>query len=668
MMRPAVPLTPSRHRATLAAIAVCLGAPALATAATPAPGDRPMGRVFDWSHELNQEELPNWDPKKPPPIPEARWYRIIDGILETAGRSGLWFSGFSALPHDIALHPKEPKAWRNPANFMRQYRRTGLSWDLNVEAWAAKNALCFLPRIPKGCTRTAAVSNPRAKAPQRRASLIDPAYRQAALAEIRRLVPQYADKPYVFSYTGSDEPFAALPRGKALSSPFARALARDIRRDYGWELPRPTGKPSADGKDELRWLAYSRLVSDRFFDMKKEQAELIRRLDRDARITPNDYGFIDGFLPWDYTRLAEFADIVEADPYVSYPERDTPGRGRYNGGFTAKLLSDLTGKQVRIIVQAFTYAGYTPTVRDLESWSAQALRAGATHLAFYANGNPRFTKPTFYAGMLSIARRLRGTRLPAPPTDRSQVIVYSTASEGQAQPERNGDARYRTRSPGLYTTYALLGELARGSFVFDADTRIAREPARLAGVRTVWLPRGKTLDRPFAERLQAWVQGGGTLVVTDPEAFTRAPDGSSLAPVREALIGARLGRVKTGSILLADPNAFGAGLPVDTLTLPIDSEGPRRAFASLPTGARVVARFLDDAPAAIVRTVGRGRVIAFSSDLMAPQALDQPLDLVTLVAAIHRSGGGTLGHPAWRYQVPGGPRRPPAPWKGSYDP
>src|SRR5207248_11458614 len=114
--------------------------------------------------------------------PPPRWFRIIDGILRTAGRNGLWFSGFGALPFDVPLNPKEPKQWRNPANFMRQYRRTGLSWDVNLEARAAKVALA---------RKMAVVSNPSADAPTRRLSLIDPGYRKAALREIRRLVPFY---------------------------------------------------------------------------------------------------------------------------------------------------------------------------------------------------------------------------------------------------------------------------------------------------------------------------------------------------------------------------------------------------------------------------------------------------------------------------------------------
>jgi glycosyl hydrolase family 42 (putative beta-galactosidase) len=636
-----------------ALLAAALAAPT--AAGDPAAPERPAGHVFDWSHELNQEELPNWDPRRPPIAP-ARWYRIVDGILRTAGESGLWFSGFGALPFDIPLHPHEPKAWRTPAGFLDQYRRTGLRWDLNLEARAAKNALRL---------RWATVLNRDAIAPTRRLSLLDPGYRRAALAEIRRLVPRYRGRPYVYALTGSDEPIAVLPRGRARRSAFARRLERDLRARFGRPLPDPLARPTTAVAARLSWLAYSRYASDRFFAMKEEQAALIRRLDPGALVSPNDYGFIDGFLPWDYTRLASFADLVEADPYVSYAERARPGRGRYNPGFAAKLLSDLTGRRVRIVIQAFPYARYRPGPRDLGVWAAQALRAGATDISFFGLGNPRFTDRPLYARMLQIARGLRGTTLPPAPVDPATLVVYATASEGQAQPERAGDARYRASGDALYTTYALLGELARGAFSFDADSRLVAEPDRLARARTVWLPRAEVLDRPFAEALVRWVSAGGTLVVSDPNAFARTPDGSPLSDVRDALIGAPLGRPRTGDVLLAAPGTLAAGLPADLLTIPIEAR-VRRAFAAIPPGAVVVARFIDDAPAALLRPVGAGRVLAFASDPMDPAVLDSPLDLVRLVADVQRSQGAALGNPAWSYSIPGIPTGPP--WEGAYEP
>lgn len=646
----------ARHPTALAAAVALMIAPGLAAGQA---ADRPAGSVSTWSHELNQNELPGWDPDDAPLIAPRRWFRTVAGTLRTSGANGLWFSGVSALPFPpLPLHPREPVGWRTPARFAAEYRRTGLRWDVAVEVWAARNALR---------RKTAVVADPTTEAYTRRLSLLDPGYRREALREIRRIVPTVRNRPYVNFYTGSDEPVTVIPRGRARSSAFGRALARDFRRSTGFALPDPAARPTRAVREQLRWLAWTRYSGRRFFAMKAEQAALIRRLDADAVISPNDFGFIDGFIPWDYGGLAPFADVVEADPYVSYAERDRRGRGRYNPGFTAKLLSDITDRRVRIVVQAFPYSGYTPRGADLWTWAAQALRAGATDLSFFASDNPRFTDRALYRSMLDVARNLRGTRLPAPPVDDAQVVLYATASEGQAQPHRRGGVRYRTTGDELYTTHALLGELAHGAYRFATDTSISGSATALDGVRTLWLPRAETLDRASADRIAAWVQAGGTLVVTDPDAFTRTPSGASLAPVRDLLVGAPLGPVRTGTMLEVDPGALGAGVPDDLLSVPVD--GPRpRAFAAVPAGAGVVARFIDGAPAAILRPVGAGRVLAFAADVMAPSALDDPSDLARLVRDIHVWAGGAVGHPAWTYRIPGDPAPARLPWQTAVAP
>ena len=623
-----------------------------------AAAERPMGHVFSWGHELNQNELPRWDPARAPVVPPRRWYRTIDGVLHRSGRNGLWFSGASALPFRVPLHPKEPKAWRNHANFTRLHTRTGLRWDVHLEIWAARIAL----------RRGAVVVDPTTSrtAYTRRLSLLDPVYRRTALREIRRLVPAYRGRPYVHAYTGSDEPIIALPRGRAaLRSGYARRMRAQVRRRFGRNPPNIRARPTRAVREQLRWLAYSRWSGEEFFDMKAQQARLIRRLDPAAVIVPNDYGFIDGFIPWDYTRLAEFADIVEADPYVSFAERQTPGRGRYNPGFGAKLLSDLSGKDVRIIVQAFPYARYTPRPRDLYPWTAQALRAGATHISFFGSDNPRVVAPKRYGAMLDIASKLRGATLPERPADPERLVLYATASEGQGQPWRSGNKRMRAAGDEIYTAHALLGEMGRGAFSFDSDARLLRAPERLSRAKAIWLPRAETLDRAFAERLLAWVRSGGTLIVTDPEAFTRAPNGRSLSDIRASLIGAGLGGPRSGRTLIAEGGALGPGAPGDLYELPVHADRAR-AFSSVPAGAQVVARFVDDAPAALLRTVGAGRVLAFSSDVMRPEMLDEPLDLVDFTRAIHAWSGGRLDHPAWSWTIPGAPLSAGLPWKGAW--
>lgn len=639
-------------------ISLALAAGLVAVGAPAALADRPAGKAFSWSHELNQNELPGWkEGQKRPLIPAPRWYRTVNSTLARAGAAGLGFTGPSALPFPpLPLAPAEPTGWRNNANFRRQYRRTGLQWDVSYEVWAARNAL-----------EKVRPTNPRTEAHTRRLSLLHPAYRREALREIRRLAPRFRGRPYVFAYAGSDEPIVFLPSGRrAVRSSYAKALNREMRRRYGVAPPRWNAPRTRALSERLKWVAYSDYVSDRFFALKREQTRLIKRLDPGARVSPNDYAFIDGFMPWDYTRLADFADMVDVDPYVSFAENVTPGRGRYNPGFAAKLMSDLTGARVRTVLQAFDYAGYEPQAGDLWTWAAQALRAGATDLSFFASDNPRFTRKGFYRAQLAVSRALRGARLPDRPVDPETLVVYSTTSEGQAQPHKNGGTRYKTAGDELYATYSLLGELGGGAFSFDSDTRLLRDAARLARARTIWLPRGEILEPQLAERLRDWVRGGGTLIVTDPSAFSVAPDGSSLEAVRSELIGAQLAEARPSRVAEVEAGAIAPGVPSDDMAVPL--EGTRHAFVGVPGDARVVARYIDGAPAGILRSVGSGRVLAFSGQLMRPEALDVPMDLVDLTREIHAWSGGITDHPAWSYRLPGDPEPTRLPWADGYVP
>ena len=272
--------------------------------------------------------------------------------------------------------------------------------------------------------------------------------------------------------------------------------------------------------------------------------------------------------------------------------------------------------------------------------------------------------------MLDVARSVRGARLPAPPTDPAQLVLYATASEGQAQPDRLGDVRYRTSGDALYTTYSLLGELEHASFSFDSDTRLAREPARLAAARTLWMPRGSVLDAAFAQRVVDWVRAGGTLIVTDPDAFTtharrRAPPRWRAArrPHRRAAGPAPRGQHPGGAA--GRSGGRGAGRPAqhpDRLARPAGlrlGAGRRDAWSPASSTAR---------PAAILRRVGAGRVLAFSADPMAPSVLDGPMDLARFVGDLHEWAGGSLGNPAWTYRIPGDPDPGHLPWPDAIEP
>ncbi len=616
--------------------------------------DRPAGNTFTWGHDLRIKLVPGWSEKRNP-YTAAQWTRVMNRVLDTAGANGMWYSGGAGLPFDLPLHPTEPiRGWFNPANFMRLHNAHGMRWDVNLDLRVAQ-----LGRDRKWHTAW----NIKNRIPARRWLMVSPGWDRAAKAEIRRLVPRYRNLPYRNYYNGVDEPMIFPPAGPAERSAYARQMTATIRRTYGQPPPKSSAPETENPREGLKWVAFSRWASDRFFTVRKGQVDLIRRLDPTAVVSPNDYAFIDGFMPWDYTRLGEFADVVELDPYVSYDEAKNPGRGRYNPGFGSKFMHDLTGKRVRTIVQAFPYQGYRVQPADLWTWTSQALRAGATDITLYSETNPRITDRKLYAEMMRVANAMKGARVPDMPVDPRTVIVYNTASEGQGRTNEPFAVRNRTRADAMYTTYSALGELAGSAFVFDSDTRLQTDPARLARATTVYLPRADIIDRKMADDLVAWVRAGGTLIVTDPHAFTWTPQGQPMPDVRAALIGSDIAPA-TGPITIG-AGAFGGGGP----TRPVNvAMSPGGKFATPPADATVLGVTRFGSPAVISRSVGAGRVIAFAGQIMYPKALDKPSGLVEVAAGIQRMQGAPLGLSVWRWELPGTIEPGRRPWRTAVTP
>lgn len=642
-------MMPAMRRPLRTALALMV---ALPTGAVAADADRPAGATFTWGHELRQAKLPNFKKNKPVPYGRTAWANIVNQLLSVAGQNGLWYSGSVALPFDLPLPAYEPRwSWFTRANYDRLHRATGIRFDVHLEL--------RLAQLAKD-RNWHQLWNTRNEIPARKYLMISPGWHRAALAEINRLVPKYRDLPYTAYYTGTDEPMIFPAAGPAEKTAFAKKLAATITATQGVAPPSSRTGPTTNPVEGLRWVAFHRYTGARFFNLRRQQVARIRQLDPNAVVSPNDYAFIDGFIPWDYTQVADYSDIVEVDPYVSYDEQKNPGRGRYNPGFATKLMADLTGKRVRTIVQAFKYGGYQPVPADVWTWTAQALRAGATDISLYAMDNPRFTNQPVYDAMLGISSSMRTARLPLPANDPATVLVYNTASEAQSQPNRSFAVRPRTRADQLYTAYAGLAELAGSSFVFDVDTRLAADPVRLARARTVWLPRAEVVDQALADALVRWVQGGGTLVVTDPDAFTRTPRNASLAATRDALIGAGVAPAGGGRVTIP---VGGLGTS-QTQAVDVAVTGAGQ-FTGVPAGAAIIGTNADGTPAVVSRTVGAGRVIAFASDPMFPATLDAPSGLSDLVRAIQRERGAPLDLAVWKYTLPGTPDPARPAWSGA---
>ncbi len=595
-------------------------------------------RVTMWAHALERSSVP--EPLRGE-LTDADWERETRLTFQQMGENHL---GAMLLPWGLMGEDRAEHFWRTDAFLLDVHKKHGLLFDAAAEssgvtARAAKLGAEVLNPAEAGSGARPVVSP------------VDPAYVRACREELQRLSEVLAEKPYVRAVVGQDEPSVpVLPGLRAEAGPLMRQADEQVRVEFGagrYGMPAPADPQwQAAAQDQpLTWIAFNRWMADRYAAAAGEKHALARQLNSNWVYVPCDYWLMSGLTPFDYSRLAKYADMVQGDPYASSAER-TVGRGMYNHGFGAKLLADLSRggegsdpKPVEIIVQAFDYAGYEMTPEDLLEWSSQALRCGATSLNFYASDDPRFTDGPRWQMMLHIAKTVSEMPALQRPAKARAAILYCTAAHAAQGPSCSADE--------VYAAYALLGEKLGCWFDIVDDLQLRRGLRKLSDYKVIYLPLAAYADRELAESLAEWVEAGGTLVCGDPLAFSRAPDGSDLSDVRESLFGAKVGDpVEQGTVMVGDTR-----LTVHPRRTATNPEFTARAI-EVASGVEVLGRYPNREPAITRRKLGEGAAIYFAANPFTPASVLGDAPWAKVLEGFQKAAGEPLGLPIWRFRLP----------------
>lgn len=594
--------------------------------------DEPGGyRVVAWSHNLNRKNLPASLLDK---YPADKWDDTVTEMFREAGAVGL---GYYSLP-----------GYGDRADDL--YRRFGVTFDVacewsNVTADAIKAGAEVLNPIAVSTTSAKSVC-----------SLIDPIYTSTAAEVLKRNAERFKGQPFVFVYVGDDEPSIRMPDGPISGwGPFGKQCAEEVKRDYGFgryaiPAPQDPGYLSDDKNRPFRWIAFNRWMADKWASARKTLYDTLKSVDPDVRYNPCDYWFMTGFTPFDFAAMAKCSDLVECDPYASSAER-IPGRGLYNHSFGPKLLSDLTGKPVRSIVQAFDYAGYEMTPKDLREWVSQSLRGGASHISYYQMDNPRFNDHDRWAMMLHLSKVVTTMNAIERPIDAEVAILYSSDShraEGAS-----------TKANEVYTAHSILGERVGSWFDFVDDESLIRGQKSLSKYRAVYIPLGTYQRESVVRRIEAFVRGGGTVICGDPSVFSWDIDGRDLSKSRERIFGVRTIRaVDRVSMVLRNDGGI-PGMKVGE-TLPVYRPVGRDGWTedngwlveiSRP-GVEVLATFADGSPAITMTRYGKGRAIYFAANPFVPECLIGDGRWDAFFRALQEHLGAKTDRPIWRFKLP----------------
>ncbi|MDP2983792.1 MAG: hypothetical protein Q8O92_10740 [Candidatus Latescibacter sp.] len=594
-----------------------------------------------------------------------------------------WFHGFylNGMPKEVQ-QKYTPEMWaREQAHYLTEAGEAGMdgpfaTWSLRVVGEQGADSLfqkygMMWPYM----AHSSAVSN---DARDKGAAFVgtdkmvgcwDPTYIDAASVYTERWLGLYGKSRWFSVLNGRDEPlnYACTIRNPAVVGMVNAALKKqygvsielspgDMKVDWSkWPTdPHILNKPPRDVA--LLRIAMWRWLNQQLYPAAKHEHEIMRRLApgkvhqaynrnainiRDVIDQPvrHSIDFIDQSVIYDVT------DIFSADPYpTTNLNRDGKARALYHVGFVSKMVTDLAaGKPVKMILQAFKYAGITPTRDDLREWASQAAKAGATHLEWYSMGNSRFAWPEIYTESLRLARLWKDLPALDIPKSKDLAVIFSDDSRAAVN-----DAILHPH----YTLHVLLGEKLGAWYTLVGENHVRKGLQSLEGVNVIIAPELGYVSRSFVSLLIEKVVRGATLIILDPDAIQYDIETGSLDSERLRLVGAPLGVKRDAAQIIPTPEGRKRFAGIDALPL---SPGIGRAArtVALPKGAVALFTFEDGKPAVFSRSLGKGEVIFFaampfgnSDTALAPSGWD------TLFASLLKERDVTLNQPIWRFSFP----------------
>lgn len=332
-----------------------------------------------------------------------------------------------------------------------------------------------------------------------------------------------------------------------------------------------------------------------------------------------------------------YADLTSCDPYPTSTNASYGmARALYHVGYSCRVLKDLVPSARLILMpQCFIYHGGHGDVAAMGEWLSQGLKNGAENFMWFCTDAVHEIFPD-YAGMLELSAMVRDMDRVKRPTETKTLVWYSNFDKW---------ARNDSATHAQYSLYAMLAETIGSNFRFISDTTLTKGDVALENYSLMYVPRMSYTTPEIAEKLAQWVEQGGTLVVFDPDFLRWNIDGSANA-LRQKLTGQPADlTVKTeqNASLRWNDNTLALAKIANAPSLP----GTRfETYTIQPDGNdQIVMTYADDTPAAILRTVGKGKVLYFAAQPFAgsdlaldfghwtdffreqAQNVDEPIDL-----------------------------------------
>ncbi len=290
-----------------------------------------------------------------------------------------------------------------------------------------------------------------------------------------------------------------------------------------WEdVPLPLASGSAPNPGLA--LDFRRFVSDLYVEFQREQIDVIRPRSPGRFVTHNFMGFgsdtLDqhllardlDFASWDNYPRTQWHLSADVEPAAAALSHDTT-RGLKPGGFW--VMEQQAGSAGWEIV------GVPPRPGELALWAWQAVARGADAVVFFRWRSARFGTEQHWHGLLdhdgSVTRRYEEIAAMGASLTAVAPRVDGTAVSAEAAMLLSFESRFSLQiqqtNPGLeYRRHfaAFHRALHRANITVD----VVSPGDDLAGYRLLAAPLFTVVLEDHARRLETFVRGGGTLVLT----------------------------------------------------------------------------------------------------------------------------------------------------------
>jgi hypothetical protein len=435
------------------------------------------------------------------------------------------------------------------------------------------------------------------------------------------------------------ESFAIKIVPKEKRYPAMEQADAEIKRDYGFGK---FGMPdSEDDPNVFKRIAYRRWVNAKLAETYKSTFEAVKKINPQLKMLgPDQSGAVP---PIDYDAITPYFDFIinqswyGAKPFVR----------QLANGADAKATVDLSQCPVWQLPQ-HTFATDLETVREQYS---QVYRNGAQGLAILGvhwydreMEHPEYINPQKWKALLEIndtVTHMNKVKIPKPDT---AILYCSDTLLSYPNPKMAAPDHYQ-----MYSAYAALGQEIGSWFSFVSDRQIERGTRKLSDYKILYIPLAKYSRSSVLDKIKDFVKAGGTVVCTDPEAFSWNINGEVLSNQWEELSGVHKSTLRASAPETTIQIKL-AALLKQTPVLSVKYEVTGWNINPTDNALTTLATFADGTPAVTSHKYGKGRVITFAIDAFASPYRN--IANTEFFKNLQTVVGAKENLPIWRFKLP----------------